>query len=305
MNKKKLSIIIFLVVFLLVFLFIFTFSYFKKISSEKIVNKPELKPETTSQLKADSLNYNLAQDSSNLDLCKTINNEWLKNSCLAEIASSTKSTSTCLAINEPNSQSGCIINVSLNGIVVRQSLTECEKLLPADAARDCVNKIAKNNNQADCQVIKNNELKSECLSLVYYEQAKLKNDASLCNSIPDLITKANCLSEIGNFDIHSDADKDGLDFLQEILNGTDPNNPDTDGDGHNDGEEVKNGYNPDGEGLFSYATTGNCGEIVDSNLKQACFNELKDGVIDYYQCYKIQNPELVTYCFQKLKEIKK
>lgn len=47
-----------------------------------------------------------------------------------------------------------------------------------------------------------------------------------------------------------DTDKDGLFDDQEALYGTDINNPDTDGDGYTDGEEVKNGYNPLGEGML-------------------------------------------------------
>jgi hypothetical protein len=41
-----------------------------------------------------------------------------------------------------------------------------------------------------------------------------------------------------------DADKDGLTDSSERIYGTDPKNPDTDGDGHLDGDEVKNGFNP-------------------------------------------------------------
>ena len=37
------------------------------------------------------------------------------------------------------------------------------------------------------------------------------------------------------------------DFLEEFYE-TDKNNPDTDGDGFLDGEEVENGFNPLGEG---------------------------------------------------------
>lgn len=48
-----------------------------------------------------------------------------------------------------------------------------------------------------------------------------------------------------------DSDSDGLTNLQEAQLGTDPNNPDTDGDGFNDGAEVKAGYNPLGSGLKS------------------------------------------------------
>lgn len=46
-----------------------------------------------------------------------------------------------------------------------------------------------------------------------------------------------------------DSDFDGLSDYEEVyIYGTDPLNPDTDGDGFSDGDEVKNGYNPKGEG---------------------------------------------------------
>jgi hypothetical protein len=41
-----------------------------------------------------------------------------------------------------------------------------------------------------------------------------------------------------------DTDADGLPDYIENYYGTDPNNPDTDGDGYKDGEEVENGYDP-------------------------------------------------------------
>ena len=301
MAKKRLSIIILIIITFLVLLFLIIF-YSKKVANEKV--NISSKQAATSQLKKDSLNYNLAQSSVNLDLCKIINNNELKNSCIAEIASSTNSSSTCLIINEPTFRTGCASQVLINEAVNKKSLAECEKFIPVDAAKDCINKIAENNN-IDCGVIKNDELRYGCFSITYYNQAKIKNDASICNQIPSLAIRANCLSEIEKIDLHSDADKDGLDFLQEIINGTDPNKADTDGDGYSDGSEIKNGFNPNGDGLNKFASIGNCGEISNLNLKQACASELKEGFIDYYRCYQIKNPELLTYCEQKLKEIKK
>jgi len=45
-------------------------------------------------------------------------------------------------------------------------------------------------------------------------------------------------------DFQSDSDNDGLTDDMEDFYGTDKNNPDTDGDGYTDGEEVKKGYDP-------------------------------------------------------------
>lgn len=46
----------------------------------------------------------------------------------------------------------------------------------------------------------------------------------------------------------ADTDKDGLNNDEEAQYGTDANNSDSDGDGYLDGDEVRNGYNPMGEG---------------------------------------------------------
>lgn len=49
-------------------------------------------------------------------------------------------------------------------------------------------------------------------------------------------------------DVDSDMDHDGLTLLNEYKNLTDPLDADTDKDGYNDGKEVRDGYNPRGEG---------------------------------------------------------
>ena len=59
-----------------------------------------------------------------------------------------------------------------------------------------------------------------------------------------LLTKEKDLIQVYPVFIMVDSDEDGLsdDLEKEI--GTDPFNKDTDNDGYNDGEEIKNGYNP-------------------------------------------------------------
>jgi len=49
-------------------------------------------------------------------------------------------------------------------------------------------------------------------------------------------------------DITIDTDGDTIPDAVETYIGTDPTKADTDGDGYNDGEEIKNGYNPFGPG---------------------------------------------------------
>lgn len=65
-----------------------------------------------------------------------------------------------------------------------------------------------------------------------------------------------------------DSDCDGLTNAEEKLYGTDPNNPDTDGDGYSDGVEVKSGYDPlkpaPGDKIVKSATSSNNSTTISS-----------------------------------------
>ena len=55
--------------------------------------------------------------------------------------------------------------------------------------------------------------------------------------------------EIGTDPNNPDTDGDGLNDYDETKKWkTNPNNPDTDGDGYSDKQEIENGYNPNGQG---------------------------------------------------------
>ena len=56
------------------------------------------------------------------------------------------------------------------------------------------------------------------------------------------------LGGFGGAGSFKDSDKDGLFDEEESVYGTNVNNPDTDGDGYKDGEEVDGGFNPTGSG---------------------------------------------------------
>jgi hypothetical protein len=76
--------------------------------------------------------------------------------------------------------------------------------------------------------------------------------------------------DLNKISTYNDYDNDGLTDWEEInFYKTDPYNPDTDGDGYSDGDEVKNGYNPLGEGLLGL-------EYMDTD---------DDGLTDWEELY--------------------
>jgi len=59
-----------------------------------------------------------------------------------------------------------------------------------------------------------------------------------------------------NFSLDNDSDSDGLTDMEEIIYGTDKDDPDTDGDGYEDGAEVEAGYDPSGAGKLDSDADG-------------------------------------------------
>jgi hypothetical protein len=62
------------------------------------------------------------------------------------------------------------------------------------------------------------------------------------------------LADVAREGIHEDLDGDSLELWQEELWGTDPKNPDTDGDGTTDGDEVRIDRNPNKKGPKDHKT---------------------------------------------------
>jgi len=194
-------------------------------------------------------------------------------------------------------------NILLEKTIESKNLTDCLKLEQTMLQRTCIEKIAEENNNTDCSLIVNQDLQDGCSSVIYYQQAKIKNDSKICYQINKLIVRANCLSEIEKIDLHSDLDNDDLDFLQEITNNTNPNNPDTDGDGFKDGQEIASGFNPDGKGSLNPVTPFNlipCKEIKDEQIQLICLFELKDKPLDLFACQNLKEERLKNFCFNTL-----
>lgn len=309
MVKRKKLILIFSIVLLIFILSFFLYLFFyKKAPSVTVINVSGTNQKTLQERKIeiqnDLANFNKAQKSQDANSCNLVKDDSIKNFCVQEIAFQTKTTSTCLLIDNKDGQSECSSQILFRDIVKNKNLADCEKIDQTMFKKSCIESIAEKNYDSDCSVIVDQDLKNTCLSIIYYQQAKAKNNSKVCLQIPELIRRANCLSEIGKIDLHSDADKDGLDFLQEILNNTDPNNPDTDGDGYKDGDEVRGGFNPDGVGPISTVKPSNiisCSDIKDELIKVICSHELKDQGVDINNCSTLKDLKLKAYCLDALK----
>jgi len=81
-----------------------------------------------------------------------------------------------------------------------------------------------------------------------------------------------------------DTDGDGLSDSDEIIYGTDSNNPDSDGDGYKDGEEVANGYDPLSEPLgneseFIFTEQ----DFIDAGFSGEFAQEINEGMSGDYK----------------------
>lgn len=298
-SKPKLYLIIFLLLGL-VFAGVFAYRNFHK---NIIITQP---PKV--EFKDDLNNFNQAQEAKNVDSCLQIKDLTSKDFCIEELAVKTQTTSTCATLSTSDIQNNCVAKVSFNTIITSNNIADCQKIDQSMLAKACVETIAASDKTAKCDLIADQSLRDGCFSVIYYQQAKNTNSADLCNKIPELIRRANCLSELQHIDLHSDADKDGLDFVQEILNGTDPNKADTDGDGHNDGVEIKGGFNPDGPGNLVISGTPNlilCKDIKDTEIQAICSQELPDKILDLFKCKDIKDPKLKAFCSTSLLALQK
>lgn len=95
--------------------------------------------------------------------------------------------------------------------------------------------------------IKKPEVKNEETKITKEERQVTEGDTDE-DGMPDEWEKKYGLNLEDARDALFDPDFDKLTNLDEYKYGTDPNNPDTDNDGYQDGEEVKAGYNPKGAG---------------------------------------------------------
>ena len=309
MTKKRLYIIVIAILgCLLITWGIIYFKESKKTAPTPAATNTKTTEEQKAELKNDEINFTKAQEDKNLDPCLLIKDKQTQVLCIQELAVATQDNSSCAVISNEELRTNCSSLVFMEQALASQDLADCQKITDSMLIKTCVERLAQSNGQINCDLIQDQTSKNGCYSIIYYQQAKNSNDFKLCEKIPELIQRANCLSEIQKIDLHSDSDKDGLDFLQEIVSSTNPNNKDSDADGHLDSEEVAKGFNPDGAGSLAVTkpiNLMNCQDIREEEIKALCVLETKDKTLDLLKCNDLNTGKLKDFCLKTASSIAK
>ncbi len=120
-----------------------------------------------------------------------------------------------------------------------------------------------------------------------------KNSAKRTISVTSLVEEAAQTTSFQNKNTNliKDSDNDGLLDWEEKVYGTDPNNPDTDGDGTTDGEEIKQHRDPLVAGPNDGTGTQASGASALSNLTELLAQELSGVLNDPGVNLKLPNVE--------------
>jgi hypothetical protein len=168
------------------------------------------------------------------------------NDCISSVAFLTRIDSFCGEINNKEAKLECA-DVILNEKAASE-IGKCQSSGSNDSKVRClVNVFSIYKRAEDCFGLKNGETRKTCESVAYYQTALEKQNWELCGNINNEDIRIYCSDNI--VAESADSDHDGLTDDEEINKyHTDPKNFDTDGDGYQDGDEVKNGFNPNGSG---------------------------------------------------------
>lgn len=196
-------------------------------------------PTTCKKIKFEQLA--VAQQDS--DICRDLEGDE-RDGCLWEVATSSSDASVCKGINTQTFKQWCADGVAYDVAIAASDLKQCDI-------------IQDETKRAGCKVAIEPITAENCLSLgqdpAYCEMLKVateavvKQDPRICSALSDEDVSS-CIDLV----LIDDPDFDGLETFEELeVYKTDPDNPDTDKDGYNDGEEVNAGYNPTGPGLLT------------------------------------------------------
>ena len=192
---------------------------------------------------------NLANEYGDAMYCQGLEGENFDN-CVLLAALSSENRSTCTAITEEQKRQTCFDSLFTETFGRNFGYETCAEYFDEEKQQTC------EENWVQEKVI-NNDCQSEyvddalCVNGAIIARARAAKDPDICQEIQNETERGECLARVGV----GDRDFDGLPSDEEGIRGTDDRNPDSDGDGLLDGEEVfEFGTNPaladsDGDGF--------------------------------------------------------
>ncbi len=210
----------------------------------------------------------LIECSKSVDMCKRLSNHSAQESCIGGVAIALKDQSICDEFkSEPYEYQECMDRVNAflapdksvfideAGEIRGVEIEECAKAKTLEYSKLCVGNVLKEGNvlvgYTDNETFENN-----WNDFYYYRIAVTEED---CNNIILKGAKNACINMVENPDLsYYDYDEDNVSDEKELWFSTDPSNPDTDGDGLTDYDEILNYHidptspDTDSDGLTDY-----------------------------------------------------
>jgi len=158
-----------------------------------------------------------------------------QNDCVWKIARQKQDIALCQMMDQEAYEKKCTQELSLRAAIFSADSSICDKIEDDQQKKNCQVISASFASTGLCA-----KDQTSCVFDRVLVTANQMQDAELCQVL-DAPSIAACSVAVSP----DDPDKDGLETAIEVsIYGTDPRNPDTDGDGYTDGEEVQAGYDP-------------------------------------------------------------
>lgn len=164
--------------------------------------------------------------------------------CVWGVAREQADADACARIGDETSRVTCHDDVVVAAAISGGDSDACADVTDESRRTNCLALLAGPLTVDSC--LSRGKEAAYCEAFTRVESLIAANDRAGCASVIDEDLRMRCVDRIGI----PDADADGLDYDQEVRYGTSDLARDSDGDGFSDGDEVRNGYNPNGPGML-------------------------------------------------------
>lgn len=179
-----------------------------------------------------------AKDEADPELCVGLT-EGEYASCVAFAAKEKGDASMCEVIGDEIRRTTCENLAWLTIAKDQVDLELCAEIDDIDLSKACIDNVTASA-VASGGCVEAHVATALCDVRKSLDEAIAQGTSAACSALLDEDAKIDCVNAIESVD----DDADGLVLVEETTAGTDPQDPDTDGDGYNDGQEVSSGHDP-------------------------------------------------------------